>query len=88
MDMVAAEVVSDLRPGLLPLGKGKMAPMRMEKWRGAARFSLVFLYSFLPCTWHHIGCTLGDIRELAKQDVHTASGDRMVRWWVIRCQDK
>lgn len=62
MDMVAAEVVSDLRPGLLPSGKGKMAPMRMEKWRGAARFSLVFLYSFLPCTWHHIGCTLGDIR--------------------------
>lgn len=83
--------MSDPSPGLLPGARGKVALVRMVKWRGEAGFSLVFLYPFLPCTWHRIGYPLGDSREprqLAKQDVHTASGDGMVRWCVIRCQDR
>lgn len=88
VDIIAAEVVSHLSPGLLPLGKRKSGFSENGKWRGEAQFSSIFLYPLLPCTWHHIGYTLGDIRELAKQDVHTASGARMVRRCVSRCQGK
>lgn len=90
MDTVAAEVVSDPSPGLLPLGKGKYSSRENGKTErgGRIQFSVcVSIFCRVPGTRY----PLGDIRkprELAKQDVYTASDDRMVRRCVIRCQDK
>lgn len=75
----------------LPWARGKSSSSEKGNMERGSGFSLAFPYPFLLCIWYHLGHPLGEIRkprELAKQDVHTASGDRMVRWCVIRCQDK
>lgn len=89
LDIVAAKIVSDPSSDLLLLGKGRNSSGDNEKMERGVWIQFNVCVSIFALYWHHICSTLGDVRkprELVKQDICTALCDRMVKWYVIKCQ--
>lgn len=89
MDIVAPKVVSHPSSGLLPLGKRRNSSGDNGKMERGGWVQFGLCVSVFAVYWHHICCTLGDVREpreLVKQGICTASGDRMVKWCVTKSQ--